>query len=80
MIRSSLCDYSDVNILSKETITIVNTAASDTVKNNTNKKVIFKFCAPFTDCIMEINNAQLDDVKKIDIVMPMYHSKEYRDS
>ena len=24
--------------------------------NNTNKKVIFKNCAPFTNCISEMNN------------------------
>ena len=29
-------------------------------------KVIFKNCAPFTDCISEINNAQLDNAECID--------------
>ena len=47
MLRSSLCDYSDAYILVKGNITVNNTAAA----NNTNKKVIFKNCAPFTDCI-----------------------------
>ena len=37
--------------------------------NNTNKKVIFKNCAPFTNCISEINNTQIDNAKDIDIVM-----------
>ena len=27
------------------------------------KKIIFKNCVPFTDCISEINNIQVDDVK-----------------
>ena len=27
------------------------------------KKKIFKNCVPFTDCISEINNIQVDDVK-----------------
>ena len=47
-------------------------AAAGAAVNNTNKKVIFKNCAPFTDCITEINNTQLDDAEKIDIVMDMY--------
>ena len=29
--------------------------------------------APFTDCISEINNAQIDNAKNIDVVMPMYN-------
>ena len=41
--------------------------------NNTNKKAIFKNCAPLTDCITEINKTQVDDAQKIDIVMPMYN-------
>ena len=41
--------------------------------NNTNKKVIFKNCAPFTNCIIEINNTQVDDAQDVDIVMPMYN-------
>ena len=41
------------------------------------KKVIFKNCAPFTNCISEINNTQIDNAKDIDIVMPMYNFKEY---
>ena len=32
----------------------------------------FKNCAPFTNCISEINNTQVDNAKDIDIVMPMY--------
>ena len=38
--------------------------------------VIFKNCAPI-DCISEKNYAQLDTVKGLDIVMPMYSLKEY---
>ena len=32
--------------------------------NNTNKKVIFQNCAPFTDFITEINNAQVNNSQK----------------
>ena len=80
IIRSNLCGYSDAYILVKGTITVQNTAAADVAVNNTHKKVIFKNCAPFTDCITEINNTQTDDDQKIDIVMPMYNLTEYSDA
>ena len=80
MLKSSLCDYSDAYILVKGTITVNNTAADDADANNTNKKVIFKNCAPFTSCISEINNTQVDNAKDIDIVMPMYNLIEYSDN
>ena len=80
MLRSSLCDYSDAYILVKGNISVNNTAAADADANNTNKKVIFKNCAPFTDCISKINNTQVDNGKYIDIVMPMYNLIEYSDN
>ena len=80
MIRSSLCDYKNAYILDKGTITVPNTAAAGAAENNTNKKLIFKNCAPFTDCITKINNTQVDDAQKIDIVMPMYNLIEYSDT
>ena len=80
MLRSSLCDYSDAYILVKGNITVNNTAADGAAANNTNKKVIFKNCAPFTDCISKINNTQVDNGKYIDIVMPMYNLIEYSDN
>ena len=80
MLKSSLCDYSDAYILVKGTISVNNTAAQGAAANNTNKKVIFKNCAPFTNCINEINNMQIDNAKDIDIVMPMYNLIEYSDN
>ena len=59
MLKSSLCDYSDAYILVKETISVNNTAAQGAAANNTNKKVIFKNCTPFTYCVSEINNTQI---------------------
>ena len=76
MLKSSLCDYSDAYILVKGTITVNNTAAADAHANNANKKVIFNNCSPFTNCIIEINNTQVDNAKDIDIVMPMYNLTE----
>ena len=63
----------------KGTITVTNTAAADADANNTNQKVIFKNCAPFTICISEIYNTQVGNAKVIDIVMPMYNLVEYSD-
>ena len=80
MLKSSLCDYSDAYILVKGTITVNNTAAAGAAANNTNKKAIFKNCAPFTNCISEINNTQIDNAKDSDIVMPMYNLIEYSDN
>ena len=80
MLRSSLCDYSDAYILVKGNITVNNTAADGAAANNTNKKVIFKNCAPFTNCISKINNTQIDNAEYIDIVMPMYNLIEYSDN
>ena len=80
MLKSSLCDYSDAYILVKGTISVNNTAAAGAAANNTNKKVIFKNCTPFTNCISEINNTQIDNAKDIDIVMPMYNLIEYNDN
>ena len=54
MLKSNLSDYSDAQIGVKVTITFPNnrTAAAE---KNINKEVVFKNCAPFTDCISEIS-------------------------
>ena len=77
MLKSSLCD---AYILVKGTISVNNTAAAGAAVNNDDIKVIFKNCAPFTNCISEINNTQVDNAKDIDIVMPMYNLTEYSDN
>ena len=77
MLRSSLCDYADAYILIKGNISVNNNAAA---ANDTNKKVIFKNCASFTNCISKINNTQVDNAEYIDIVMPMYNLIEYSDN
>ena len=79
MLKSSLCDYSHAYIFVKGTISVNNTAAAGAAVN-TNKKVIFKNCATFTNCIREINNTQVHNTKDIDIVMPMYNLIEYSDN
>ena len=67
MIRSNLCDYSDAYILDKETITVTNMAALGEAVNNTNKKLILKNCAPFINCITEINDTKIDEAQDNDI-------------
>ena len=57
--------YSDAYIKGK--IAVDDTSAADAAANNTNKKVIFKNFAPFTNCISEINNTQIHNDKDIDI-------------
>ena len=82
MLKSSLCDYSDAYILVKETITI--TGAGDDAAarqaDGRDKGVVFKNCAPFTNCISEINNTQVDNAKDIDIIMSMNNLIEYSDN
>ena len=58
MLRPNICGYSDAYILVKGNISVNNTAGANADANNANKKAIFKNCAPFTNCISKINNAQ----------------------
>ena len=76
MLRSSLYDYSDTYILVKGNISVNNTAGA-AAANNTNKKIIFKNCASFANCIIKINNTQIGNAEYIDIVMPIYNLIEY---
>ena len=82
MLKSSLCDYSDAYILVKGRITIRgegdNVAARQADERD--KGVAFKNCAPFINCISEINHTQVHNAKDIDIVMPMYNLIEYSDN
>ena len=79
MIKSNLCNYNDAYIPFSRTITISGDREDDAAKlaDERNKEVIFKTCTPFTDCISEINNTQIDNPKLIDVVMPMYNLIEY---
>ena len=73
MLRSSLCNYSDTYILVKGKI-IINEYGDDAAARQVDERdkgVAFKNFAPFTNCISEINNTQVDNAKDIDIVMPM---------
>ena len=56
MLKTSLCDYIDAYILVKGTTTVTLVPPAAANQNNNNKEVVFKNCAPFTDCISQINN------------------------
>ena len=60
-------------MLVRGNISVNNTAAAQVAPNNRNKKIIFKNCAPFTNCISKINNTQEDNTKDVDVVMRMYN-------
>ena len=62
MLKSSLCDYSDAWIIPRLYKTI----------RQKHEDLVLKKCAPFTDCISEINITQIDNAKDIDAVMPIY--------
>ena len=82
MLKSSLFDYRDAYILVNGKITIKgagdNAEARQTDERD--KGVAFKNCAPFTNCISEINNTQIDNCKDIDIIMPKSNSIVYSDN
>ena len=73
MLESILCDYNGYYALAKGTLT-VNAARAGAVRNT---QVTFKKCTPFTNCINQMNNAQVKNADYLDIVPPMYKLKEY---
>ena len=77
-LKSSLYDYSDAYILLRGTISFQNTGTA--ANPNNRKNIIIKNCVLFTDCVSEINNAQIDNTKDIDIVIPMCNLIEYSDN
>ena len=81
MLRSSLCDYSDAYILVKgKIITGKGEDAAAKQADERDKGVVFKKCAPFTNCTSKINNTQVGNAKDIDIVMSMYNLIKYGDN
>ena len=57
-----------------------NAAQAGDNPNKLNEEVVFNNCAPFTDCISEINNTQIDNAKDIDVLILMYNLIEYSDN
>ena len=81
MLKSSLYDYSNANILFSRTITITGAGADDATKQTDKryKEVIIKNWARFIECTNEINNNQINHAKDLDSVMLMYDLIEYSD-
>ena len=67
MSKSSLCDDSDAYILVSGPMKIPNTRPAS--KSNNRKKIKIKNCIPSIDCVIEINNTQIDNGKDIDVVV-----------
>ena len=75
MLRSSLCDYSYAYIILSNKIAIPGKGANDYAKgtDKRNKGVIFKNCALFLKCAIEINNAKIDHAQDLVLLMAMYN-------
>ena len=83
MLRSNLCDYSDVYILVKGTITVTALGANNganNIRDKKNRPLILKNNAPFVSCITRFNGELIEDADDLDIVMPMYNLLEYSKS
>ena len=76
IVKWSLCACSDVYIIVSGTVTIVVAGTDDTTKrfDKRNKGVIFKNNSPFT------NNSQIENVKNLDVTLPMYNLIEHSDN
>ena len=82
VVKLSLCDYSDACILVLGTISVVVRGADVAAKqvDGGDQGITFKNCAPFTDCISEINNNQIGNAKDLDVVMLIYNIIAYSDN
>ena len=72
VLKPNLCDYAEAYILIDGTI---RAAAA-----NANIRLALKIFAPFTKCILEINDEHIDTAENLDIRMPMYNLIEYSDN
>ena len=73
LLRSDLCDFSDVYIVVEGDITL----EGDDDANERNKNLTFKNNAPFINCISKINGIKIDNVKDLHVVMQMHNLLEY---
>ena len=77
---SNLCDYSDVYILVKGTITVAAPRVNNNANNigdKRNRPLILKNNAPFVSCITRINGELIEDADDLDIVISIYNLLEY---
>ena len=69
MLRSDLCNFSDVYIVVKGDITVT--------EPKTYKSLAFKNNTPYINCISKINGTQIDNVEDLEVVMPIHNLLEY---
>ena len=81
MLRSDLCDFSDVYIVVKGTITLTKTHERRFIDIR-NRFSAFRDNAPFINCTSNINYVLIENAGDLDVVMPVQklleHSKNYR--
>ena len=66
ILKSSLCDYSDVYVLVNGTIAITGNGEGGAFEN----------WAPFVGCISKINNTPIDNGKYLDVAVPIHNLVE----
>ena len=72
MTQSDFCNYGDAYTVVKGTINVI-----DSNNDAYDKKWAFKNNSPFISSILKINNTLTDNAEHLDIVMPLYNSKNY---
>ena len=72
MLRSELCNFNDAYTFVKGTTTLPKDADRNFIDVR-NRFLAFKNNAPFTNCILKINNVLIDNAEDLDVVMPMYN-------
>ena len=72
VIKSNICDYSDAYILVRRDIKVT--------AGDTNTRIAFNNCAPFTKCITHLNDEHIDGADDLVILMLMYIFTEYSDN
>ena len=67
MLKDIIFDYADAYMVVNGIITITGERADDDTNqaDEEDKEVILKNYAPFTDCISEINNTQVDNANRM---------------
>ena len=76
ILRSDLYDFCDAYLVVKGTVTLTKADERGFIDIR-NRLLGFKNNTPFINCISKINNALIDNVEDLDVVMPMYNLLEY---
>ena len=75
VLRSDLCDHSDVYIIVKGKIDLLPPIVNE--HDKAERDVAFKNNSPFRSCISKINKTLIDNAQDLDIAMPAYNLLEY---